>query len=112
MELWAMGWGAGSVEMDPKQIWHSSSSAKGGSNRGAYSNPEVDKLIDEGRAELDEAKRTKIFKKAYTIIAKDVPYIFMFNNKYDFYIASNKMKKPADSFKYDFGYTTWWSDTK
>lgn len=112
MELWAMGWGAGSVEMDPKQIWHSSSSGKGGSNRGFYANPEVDKLIDEGRKELDVAKRTKIFKKAYTLIAQDVPYIFMFNNKYDFYIASDKMKKPADTFKYDFGYVTWWTEAK
>jgi ABC-type transport system substrate-binding protein len=112
MELWAMGWGAGSVEMDPKQIWHSSSSEKGGSNRGAYANAEVDKLIDEGRAELDEKKRGAIFKKAYTLIAKDVPYIFLFNSKYDFYFSSNKMKKPADTFKYDFGYTTWWMDAK
>lgn len=112
MELWAMGWGAGSVEMDPKQIWHSTSSAKGGSNRGAYANAEVDKLIDEGRAELDAKKRTAIFKKVYTLIANDVPYIFLFNNKYDFYFSSNKMKKPADTFKYDFGYSTWWTDTK
>jgi ABC-type transport system substrate-binding protein len=72
MQLYAMSWGGGSVEMDPKQIWHSSSSGKGGSNRGAYANPEVDKLIDQGRAELNEAKRTAIFKKAYTIIANDV----------------------------------------
>jgi ABC-type transport system substrate-binding protein len=112
MELYAMSWGGGSVEMDPKQIWHSSSSAKGGSNRGAYSNPEVDKLIDEGRAELDDAKRTAIFKKAYTMIAKDVPYIFLFNNKYEFYIASNRVKKPGDTWKYAIGYDTWWVDQK
>lgn len=112
MELWAMAWGAGSVEMDPKQIWHSSSSEKGGSNRGAYANAEVDKLIVEGRAELDEKKRSAIFKKAYAQIAKDIPYIFLFNSKYDFYFSSNKMKKAADTFKYDFGQSTWWSDAK
>jgi ABC-type transport system substrate-binding protein len=112
MELWAMGWGGGSVEMDPKQIWHSSSSSKGGSNRGAYANAEVDKLIDEGRAELDDKKRSAIFKKAYTLIAKDVPYLFLFNSKYDFYFSSNKMKKVKDTFKYDFGYSTWWTDAK
>jgi peptide/nickel transport system substrate-binding protein/microcin C transport system substrate-binding protein len=112
MDLFAMGWGAGSVEPDPKQIWHSSSIGKGGSNYGSYSNPEVDKLIDEGRQELDAKKRTVIFKKAYTKIAEDVPYIFMFNNKFEFYAQSSKVKSPADTFQYDFGQSTWWSATK
>src|SRR3989338_2520650 len=111
-DLYAMAWGGGDIEMDPKQIWHSSSSGKGGSNRGHYANPEVDKLIDEGRAELDPAKRTVIFKKAYTMIAKDVPYVFLFNNKFEFYANSNKVKMVADSFKYDFGHETWWSAAK
>lgn len=109
MQLYAMGWGGGDVEMDPKQIWHSTSSGKGGSNRGSYSNPEVDKLIDQGRAELDAAKRSVLFKKAYTLIAQDVPYVFLFNVKYDFYAMSKKVVQPGDTFKYDFGYTTWWS---
>ena len=112
MDLYTMAWGGGSVEMDPKQIWHSTSSAKGGSNRGAYNNPEVDKLIDEGRAELDETKRTVIFKKAYTFIAKDVPYVFLWNNKYEFYLASSRMKKPSDTFRYGFGQNAWWVDQK
>ncbi len=112
MQLWSMGWGGGDVEMDPKQIWHSSSASKGGSNYGSYANTEVDKLIDEGRQELDAAKRSKIFKKAYTLIAEDVPYVFMFNRKYEFYGMSHKVKSPADTFKYDFGYRTWWSAQK
>ncbi len=111
-QMYTMAWGGGAVEMDPKQIWHSTSGGKGGSNRGNYANSEVDKLIDEGRAELDSAKRTKIFKKAYTLIAEDVPYVFMFNNKYEFYANSNKMKMTADNFRYDFGYTAWWSAEK
>ena len=109
IEMFAMGWGAGSIESDPKQIWHSSSDSKGGSNYGGYKNPEVDKLIEEGRAELDKAKRTKIFKKVYTLIAEDVPYIFMFNNKFDFYAMSNKVKSPVDTYRYGFGQSSWWS---
>ena len=110
MQLWAMAWGGGDVEMDPKQIWHSTSNGKGGSNRGSYSNPEVDKLIDDGRAELDSAKRAAMFKKAYTLISEDVPYVFLFNVKYDFYAMSKSVKQPGDSFKYDFGNSTWWAD--
>ena len=41
-------------------------------------------------------------------VAKDVPYIFLFNNKYEFYLASNNMQKQGDTFRYDLGYTTWW----
>lgn len=108
----AMGWGGGDVESDPKQIWHSSSIGKGGSNYISYKNPEVDKLIDEGRSELDQKKRTAIFKKVYGLIADDVPYIFLFNRKYEFYANSNKVKKPADTFKYNFGYRSWWSAEK
>ncbi len=112
MQLWAMGWGGGDVEGDPKQIWHSASASKGGSNYGTYANAEVDKLIDEGRQELDAKKRTAIFKKVYGLIADDVPYVFLFNRKYEYYGMSNKVKSPGDTFKYDFGFRTWWAATK
>jgi ABC-type transport system substrate-binding protein len=109
MQLWAMGWGGGDVEGDPKQIYHSSSAGKGGSNYGSYSNPEVDKLIDQARGELDAAKRGSMFKKVYNMIAEDAPYVFLFNRKYEYYAQSNKVKSPGETFRYDFGYRTWWS---
>lgn len=112
MQLWAMGWGGGDIESDPKQIWHSSSASKGGSNYGTYANPEVDKLIEQGREELDPAKRTAIFKKMYGLIADDVPYVFLFNRKYEYYGKSTKVVSPGDTFKYDFGFRTWWAATK
>ncbi len=109
MDMFAMGWGAGSVEPDPKQIWHSKSQGKGGSNYGAYSNAEVDKMIEEARGELDAKKRGDTFKKVYTLIAKDVPYIFLFNNKFEFYFASDRMQRQGDTYRYDLGYTSWWA---
>ena len=109
MQLWTMGWGGGDVEGDPKQIFHSTSSGKGGSNYGSYSNPEVDKGIDQARGELDPKKRAALFKKVYGMIADDAPYVFMFNRKFEYYAISNKVKSPGDTFKYDFGYRTWWS---
>ena len=68
-----LGWGAGSVDWDPKQIWHSESQ-KGGSNFIGYKNPEVDKLIDEARTILDFEKRQKVLRKVFKLIADDVPY--------------------------------------
>ncbi len=111
-DIMSMGWGGGDVEADPKQIWHSSSIGKGGSNYISYKNPEVDKMIDEARAELDPKKRSTLFKKVYTQIADDVPYVFLFNPRYELFGRSAKMKKPGNTFEYDIGFQAWWSAEK
>lgn len=111
-DMMSMGWGGGDVESDPKQIWHTESIGKGGSNYIGYSNKEVDKGIDEARAELDPKKRTALFKKVYKQIADDVPYVFLFNPRYELYANSNKIKKPGDTFNYGVGFTSWWSAEK
>lgn len=111
-DLMAMGWGGGDVEDDPKQIWHSTSAGKGGSNYISYKNLEVDKLIDQARGELDKKKRKELFKKVYGTIADDVPYIFLFNRKFEFYANSAKVKKAGETFKYNFGYRNWWTAEK
>lgn len=46
----------------------------GSTNRAAYSNPEVDKLLVQGARELDEAKRVKIYIAAQKIILQDAPW--------------------------------------
>ncbi len=103
-----LGWGAGSVNNDPKQIWHSVSAKAGGSNFISYKNVEVDKLIDEGRKIIDNKERAKVWAKVYDLIAKDAPYVFMFNKKYDHYAVTNKvgMKKPT--YKYGIGQQYWY----
>jgi peptide/nickel transport system substrate-binding protein/microcin C transport system substrate-binding protein len=106
----AMAWGGGSVDMDPKQIWHSSSIGKGGSNHIGYSNPEVDKLIDEARMELDKVKRIPLYQKVYEKIADDVPYAFLFNDKYVLYAHTARMKMPKDTFKFRIGTDFWWTE--
>lgn len=44
-------------------------------NRGFYSNPEVDRLVEQGRRTLDEAERQKIYAQIQSILARDLPYI-------------------------------------
>ena len=88
-----MGWSAGSVDIDPKQIWHSSSISGGGSNFTSYSNPEVDKGIDLARMTADTEKRIEILKKVYREIANDVPYLFFFNSKFGFYGNTKKIEE-------------------
>lgn len=107
-----MGWGGGSVDPDPKQIWHSSSAIAGGSNFIAYKNAEVDKLIEQARLEPNKAKRIPLLKKVYAKIAEDAPYAFMFNDKFAFYANSSRMESPADTFKYEIGTDYWWMKAK
>lgn len=104
----AMAWGGGSVDPDPKQIWHSSSAVVGGSNFIHYKNPEVDKLIDEARFEISKPKRVKLLKAVYEKIADDAPYVFLFNDKFQFYITSSKIGMPGETFKFDIGKDYWW----
>ncbi len=104
----AMGWGGGSVDLDPKQIWHTDSSKDGGSNRIGYSNPEVDKLIDQGAAELDKKKRIEIYRKVYALIAEDAPYAFLFNDKFILYAVNKQIGLPKDTFKFAVGTDYWW----
>lgn len=103
----AMAWGGGGIEWDPKQIWHSTSN-KGGSNYINYSNPEVDKLIDEARVIWDRKDRAKKLQKVNELIAEDVPYIFLFNPSHALYAHKADVKKPKDTFKYGIGTSFWW----
>lgn len=103
-----LAWGGGSVDNDPKQIWHSESAKPGGSNFISYSNKRVDKLIDEGRKELDRNKRMKMWQEIYKLIADDAPYAFMFNREFELYAHTSRMGMQDKTFKYDFGYDYWW----
>lgn len=46
-----------------------------GANRGFYSSPRVDALIERGRTELDRNIRKQIYAEIQDILAQDVPYV-------------------------------------
>ena len=102
-----LGWGGGAIDIDPKQIWHSDSAQNKGANFISYSNPKVDELIDKGRSQLNREKRIKSFKQVYHLIAEDVPYIFMFNNKKKFYGLNKRIHAPKPALNYDIGMSFW-----
>jgi microcin C transport system substrate-binding protein len=106
-EAMSLAWTTG-IDFDPKLQWHSSSAVKGGSNFVGYKVPEVDKLIDQGRLEMDRSKRINLLRKVYERIANDAPYVFLFNEKYSLYAVSSRIGRPGDSFKYDLGMEYWW----
>jgi len=107
-EAATLAWSGGDLDWDPKQIWHSSSIANGGSNFVSYKNPEVDKLIDESRVIMDKKERIKKLRQVYKMIADDVPYLFMFNGKYIFYAHGKNVGKEKDAYQYEVGTNFWW----
>jgi peptide/nickel transport system substrate-binding protein len=73
-EMFLLGWGT--VTRDPDYGMYeliSSSTMGAAGNRSFYSNPTVDKLLEEGKTELDPEKRKAIYKEIQEIIRKDIP---------------------------------------
>ena len=84
-------------------VFHSSMTPPNGSNRGFYSNPEVDRLIEFGRRESDQGKRKEAFRAIQDIVARDLPYVSMWYN--DVVCVYNRRisgVKPAPTGDYQF----------
>ncbi|MEM0914223.1 MAG: ABC transporter substrate-binding protein [Planctomycetota bacterium] len=74
-------WGGGAIESDIRQMFHSSQIANRGNNFNAYSNPELDVIIDQARKTLDRDERMALWHQAHAILWEDQPYTFMFTQK-------------------------------
>ncbi len=74
-----VGWGSGTGEASHtlKSLLHTYDKDRGfgAVNRGRYSNPELDKLIQEALSTVDETKREKLLEKATEIAIEDVGLI-------------------------------------
>jgi peptide/nickel transport system substrate-binding protein len=72
-----LGW---SLSLDPDQysIWHSSQTKPGQFNFINYSNPQVDKLLEQGRLELDPERRMKIYHEFSRILLEDSPIVYLY----------------------------------
>jgi peptide/nickel transport system substrate-binding protein len=69
------GW-SGRIDPDGQVhvFWHST----GGQNDGRYSNPEVDRLLEEARVVLDQNRRRELYLRAQRIVMEDVPIIYLY----------------------------------
>ena len=76
-EALILGWGLG-LDPDNYDIFHSSKTKLGEFNFISYRNPEVDRLLLEGRREFDQKKRAEIYNKIHEIIYDDQPYLFLY----------------------------------
>lgn len=74
-----VGWGAGSGEASSPLraliATYDKDKGMGSANRGRYSNPEVDRLIEAALAEVDDAKRGKLLADATDLAINDLAII-------------------------------------
>lgn len=61
---------------DPFNILHSSQFPPRGQNFAHYTNPEVDRLIVQARAEMDRSKRKDAYWRIHELVAADQPYTY------------------------------------
>ena len=75
-QMFISGWGNATGDADYNQynLFHTASMGAPG-NHFYYSNPEIDKLIEEGRSESDQAARNDIYKKAMQLELDEAVYI-------------------------------------
>ncbi len=103
------GW---SLPPDPDQFnyWHSSAITGGGLNAGEYVNPEVDRLLEEGRKSLDPATRKTAYSKLQKVMADDLPELWLWYSA-EVRAVSKKLVGMSPKSYYDVGlhYANEWS---
>ncbi|MFD0943866.1 glutathione ABC transporter substrate-binding protein [Savagea faecisuis] len=63
------------------QLFHSKNKGASG-NRSFYDNPEVDRLLDEARQEIDEAKRIELYEEVQKVLIEDAPMVYVYHQAY------------------------------
>ncbi|WP_425529232.1 extracellular solute-binding protein [Leptospira stimsonii] len=112
---WA-AWGGG-IFKDPEAMWYSKyADEKGQPNLAGFKNPEVDKLIEQQRAEFSVPKRNEILKKIDKILTSQVPYVLLWNTSATRIMYWNKFKSPKNPLgKYGSekeASSLWWLDSE
>lgn len=85
-EAYLCGWALG-LDPDCYLYFHSSAAVdeKGqlvGFNDVEFKNPDLDKLLEQGRTEMDQEKRKEIYVEIQKIINEELPYVFLYSNNY------------------------------
>jgi peptide/nickel transport system substrate-binding protein len=75
-QMYSLRWIGGNEDPDIfEYAFHSAKFPPNGANRGYYSNPKLDSLIDQARREIDPKMRKALYAEVQRILADEVPYI-------------------------------------
>ncbi|CAM4076017.1 glutathione ABC transporter substrate-binding protein [Lederbergia lenta] len=82
-DMFILGWSnpTGDADYGMYALFHSSQKGNPG-NRAFYENPEVDKLLDEGRREADPEKRVELYNQVQEHLVEDAPMVFIHHQEY------------------------------
>jgi peptide/nickel transport system substrate-binding protein len=109
-EASAAGWGTGADPDTANNLWKTESYTNG-RNWVGYSNPEVDKLYDEGAKEFDPEKRKAIYQRIDRLIWDDQPYTWVYYQR-SLFAFSKRLRgydfSPRDPFSYHPGFMSVW----
>jgi len=72
-----LGLGTG-VDPDQYVVWHSSQTGPDQMNRTGYANPEVDRLLEQGRSSCDRKDRVQYYHRIQELLAEDLPMLFLY----------------------------------
>jgi peptide/nickel transport system substrate-binding protein len=75
-DMLMMGW-LGNI--DPDDFYYAQHHTDGTSNAQKFSNPDVDRLLDAGRVEVNQQARQQDYAKAAAIIADQASYVYLYN---------------------------------
>jgi len=79
------------ANFDSYSFWHSSQRFKNGLNVSSYYNPLTDNLLENLRRENNQSKKIEFAREINTLLAKDIPAVFLFSTKKHYFI-DNKIK--------------------
>ena len=76
---------------DPYPFFHSSQVGDPGDNFSGYSTLAMDRLLEQARRTVDQAKRRELFAQVFNAIAADIPVVFLYYS--DFLYAQSRVVK-------------------
>jgi peptide/nickel transport system substrate-binding protein len=75
-QLYTLRWVGANLDPDIfEYVFGTNKIPPAGANRGRYSNPQLDTLLQQARVTTDQAKRKEILAQVQEIVARDEPYI-------------------------------------
>jgi peptide/nickel transport system substrate-binding protein len=86
-DMYLLGWCLPALDPD-NWVWPSFHTGEPFSN---YSNPEVDKLMEQARKELNAEKRKKLYSQLLSLLRDEAPWLFLYQQM-DLYGVSNRVK--------------------
>jgi peptide/nickel transport system substrate-binding protein len=102
-QLYTLQW-TGGYAADPdiiRRVFHSQQTPPSGFNRGYFSDPRVDDLIDRATVSTDVQQRQRLFSDVQRLLSKEVPYISLWN-KTNYVVAQRTLTgislRPAADF--------------